>query len=385
MIPSVPSRSLLKLAALAVMIGFTPAASLLAQDSGDSPEHSVAVKKFLQRLYDESHRKFTFRDGYPGGFERWQQDARGELRRLIGLEKIAAQVADHQPRVHLEDAVEDLGRYTRRKGFIETEPDVRIPFWLLKPKGRGPFPLAILPHGHDRIGHDTSAGVFHDDAHKEKSLAQDRNVAVQAVERGFLAIAPATRGLAAAGVPDVFARHDRRDCRSQLMHCLLAGRTAIGERVWDLQRIIDWAVARPDVNSRHTLMMGNSGGGMATLYAAACDERITVAVPSCSFSIIASPAGRIYHCDCNMVPGILEWGDLYDVAGLAAPRFLLAVNGRHDKLHEASSVEHAASRARAIYKAAGHPSRFEHRWGAEGHRFYGDLMWPFVMKAIGGR
>ena len=83
-----------------------------------------------------------------------------------------------------------------------------------------------------------------------------------------------------------------------------------------------------------------------------------------------------------MVPGIFEWGDLYDVAGLIAPRHLLAVNGRKDNLHSADDIERAAQRVRAIYKAAGRPKRFVHRWGSEGHRFYSDLMWPFVMAAV---
>mgnify|MGYP003349230786 CR=1 FL=1 len=61
-----------------------------------------------------------------------------------------------------------------------------------------------------------------------------------------------------------------RECRSQLMHCLLAGRTAVGERVWDLQRLLDWAVTLPGADSRRVLMMGNSGGGMVTMFAAAC-------------------------------------------------------------------------------------------------------------------
>ena len=351
------------------------------QKPASSPEHPESVVKYLNRLYAQGRRKFAFRKDYPRGFQQWQKDARPVLKKLIGLDKIAAQVGDHKPKVELS-AVHDVGGYTRRKGWIETEPDVRIPFWLLKPKGLGQFPLAVLPHGHDRIGHDTYAGVYHDEAHKQRTLAQQRNIAVQAVERGFLAIAPATRGLAVDGVPDVHGRHGKRDCRSQLMHCLLAGRTAIGERVWDLSRLLDWAVTRRDFNKKHILMMGNSGGGMATLYTAACDERITVAVPSCSFTTIASPDGRIYHCDCNIVPGILEWGDLYDVAGLIAPRWLLAVNGRKDTLHEAPSIERAASRARAIYKAAGHSDRFDHRWGPEGHRFYSDLMWPFVMQSM---
>jgi len=166
------------------------------------------------------------------------------------------------------------------------------------------------------------------------------------------------------------------------MHCLLAGRTAIGERVWDMQRIIDWAATLPDVDTTNVLMMGNSGGGVTTLYTAACDERITIAVPSCSFSTYTSPNGYIYHCDCNLVPGILEFGEMCDVAGLIAPRYLLAVNGRKDSLHSFADINRSAQRAQGIFTVAGCPDHFEHRWGNEGHRFYKDLMWDFVLDAL---
>jgi dienelactone hydrolase len=362
----------------------SPAPGWAQQTDEPAAEYPPAVQKYLQRIYLEDHRKFTYRDGYPGGLRQWQHDARTALRRLIGLDTIRAQVGEHPVSVRLEET-QDLDTYTRRRGWIETEPDVRIPFWLLRPKGPGPFPLAVLPHGHDRVGHDSHAGVYHDDKHRQKVQQTDKDVAVQAVSRGFLAIAPATRGLAVDGVPDVFERHGGRDCRSQLMHCLLAGRTAIGERVWDLTRLLDWALQLPAVDARRVLMMGNSGGGMATLYTAAMDARITVAVPSCSFTTVTSADGRIYHCDCNAVPGILNWGDLYDVAGLIAPRRMLAVNGRKDRLHAAAAIERAAQRAHVIFRAAGHGERFRHAWGAEGHRFYSDLMWPFVMAALQDR
>ena len=66
---------------------------------------------------------------------------------------------------------------------------------------------------------------------------------VQAVKRGFVTIVPATRGLASVvSIPDPKGRHGNRNCRAQLIHCLLAGRTAIGERLWDTQRLLDWAL-----------------------------------------------------------------------------------------------------------------------------------------------
>jgi alpha/beta superfamily hydrolase len=158
---------------------------------------------------------------------------------------------------------------------------------------------------------------------------------------------------------------------------IVAGRSAMGERVWDLVRILDWARALPEV-SGPTLMLGNSGGGMATAHAAAADERVDIAVPSCAFNNYMSPAGTLRHCPCNAVPGLLRFGEYWDVLGLAAPRAILTVNGRHDDLHPVAEVDAAAGRLREIYRAAGAEGRYEHRWGAAGHRFYADLMWPWI-------
>jgi len=365
---------------LSFVVGVSLSLNVHAAEERDFNAYPPHVAEYLVRVNAVDQGRYAFREDYPGGYEQWRGDARRELVRLLGIEKIAAQSAGFQGHVELGER-EDLGEITRQLGAIETEPAVRIPFYLLKPKGEGPFPLGIFPHGHDKRGHCTSAGVYEDAAHRRKSLAEDRDVAVQAAKRGYLAIAPAVRGLATDGVPDRYERHGGRDCRSHAMHCLLAGRTAMGERVWDMQRLLDWALALPEVDAKHLLMMGNSGGGMVTLYAAACDTRIAVAVPSCSFSTLTSPTGYIYHCDCNLVPGLLEFGNLPDVAGLIAPRYLLAVNGRQDTLHSAQDIERAAAGVHRIYQAAGVPTHFEHRWGEEGHRFYSALMWPFIERA----
>ncbi len=349
------------------------------EDEKGVKTYPADVVKYLDRVNHAGQQRFSYRTDYPGGFTKWRADARLELKELIGLDKIASQAPGFEAKVKL-DPPEVLDSYTRQRGVIETEPSVRIPFWLLKPKGKGPFPLGIFPHGHGANGHDITAGVF-EEADRAESPREGRDVAVQAVERGFLAIAPATRGFAADGVPDLHGRHGERDCRSHLVHCLLAGRTAIGERVWDMQRILDWATTLPSVDSSRVLMMGNYGGGIVALYASACDVRITVAVPSRSFTLLTSPAGHIHHCDCNLVPGLLEFGDLPDVAGLTAPRAFLVVSGVNDRLHLQEDVKRAVARVRTIYEAAGADGQFEHRWGQEGHRFYSDLMWPFVLAA----
>ena len=341
-------------------------------------EYDSGTQAYLRDLCREDRRDFAFRGESPEAFDAWRRDARPALRELLGLTRMERERADFEPCVTLGES-ESLDGYTRRKGSIAVEPFFRVPFWFLRPDGEGPFPLAVFPHGHHpKDGLDFAAGVAGSPEMRQEIEDEDRDVAVQAVRRGFAAIAPSTRGFPPARVPDVGGRHGGSDCRSQLLHALLAGRTVIGERVWDLMRLVDWAFAREDVDGTTVLMMGNSGGGVATLYAAACDPRITVAVASCSYCSLAARSGRIHHCDCNAVPGILRFGEFWDVAGLICPRRLLVVHGRNDPLFPAEEVRRAVDNVRRIFEAAGAPEAFADVTGPDGHRFYSDLMWPFV-------
>jgi dienelactone hydrolase len=346
-----------------------------------SAGYSTNVLDYLQRIYDGQRQAYACRASSPKEVEAWQGEARPALRTLIGLEAIQASARGHRATVELGEP-EAMDGYTRQLGLLHSEPSVSIPFWYLQPGGAGPHPLGVFPHGHEDRGMDTYVGLYHDEEKRHKIEREERDVAVQAVRQGFIALAPNTRGFAPANVPDITARHGARNCRSQLIHCLLAGRTAIGERVWDLSRLLDWALSLPEVDASRVLMMGNSGGGVATVYTAACDTRVKVAVPSCSFCTLVGQDGVVHHCDCNTVPGILAWGEFCDVAGLIAPRPLLIVNGRQDALFPLAEVDRAVEGVCSIYAAAGVPERFAHRYGEGGHRFYADLMWPFIRKAI---
>jgi hypothetical protein len=136
------------------------------------------AKEYLQFIFHKDQYQYSFRDDYPGGFEGWQSEARALLQQLMALEKISQQAGEHEVSIELKKP-HDMGEYTRQKGWIETEPGVRITFWLLKPKSAGPHPLGIFPHGHGLRSYDTYAGVFPDEQTRREKLAEDRDVAVQ--------------------------------------------------------------------------------------------------------------------------------------------------------------------------------------------------------------
>jgi dienelactone hydrolase len=360
----------------AAALGTTSRASAASQQAKKEPvAHSPEVTRYLDRIYDAGLREFACRATDAASHEEWRDRARPVLRQLLGLDRMQEELRDWTPAFELEEP-EEMDGYTRTKGVMLSEPDVPVPFYVLRPQGEGPFPLALTPHGHGPLGQYVN--LYNTPAERDKIAREDRDVAVQAVRRGYVAIAPATRGLGCPGVPDINKRHGDRDCRSQMIHCVLAGRTPMGERVWDMSRLVDWGLALPGVTAERVLITGNSGGGVVTLFTAACDTRITVAASCCAFSSFIRKDGTVQLCDCNLVPDILRFGDAHDIAGLIAPRWFLAVHGANDKLFYLDDIERTAERTGAVFAAAGVSERFDLRVGPEGHRFYKDLMWPFI-------
>ncbi len=340
------------------------------------------INSFLRDIFAEKRRKHACSAKNAGEFIAWKSEALKEFIKLLKIKSIEENCLNHEVKVSLSEP-ENMGEYNRYKGFIETEPGVMIGFWMLKPHLRNKLPLAVTPHGHENT--DTYVGIWQNDHERKKIEQEDQAVALEAVKRGFLVIVPCTRGIYTG--KDSFAIRDVKgiygsDCKCHNWQALAAGRTTIGERVWDLTKILDWAIQLPEVDPNSVLMTGNSGGGMATLYTAAYDERIKVAAPCCSFNSLILPGGLIRHCTCNAIPGIMEFGELWDVAGLIAPRYLFTVNGSEDSMHPAEEVSNAAQRLSNIYSVAGAPENYKHSFGPGGHRFFKDIMWPLITKAM---
>jgi hypothetical protein len=335
-------------------------------------------KAHYQALYDTVPRRFAFTAKTRTEFAAWQKAFRRELRGALGLANMERDLRGYKPRAEKADET-DMGDYVREKWYLWTEPDVPLPFWLLRPKGAsGKLPLVLTPHGHNHP--DLYVGIARDEAEQESIAAGQRDIAVQAVRQGYIAIAPTARGFGETRTNEDRKADKGTSCRTELLHGLLVGRTAIGERVWDISRLIDWALKRGDVDGTRIAITGNSGGGTTSLFAAACEERITVAVPSCYFCTFAGSIGTIFHCDCNYVPGVMRLGEMYDVAGLIAPRPFRAIAGKDDGIFPIKYVRESYARLKEIYTVAGVPDRCTLYVGAGGHRYYSAGAWPFVKK-----
>ena len=158
-------------------------------------------------------------------------------------------------------------------------------------------------------------------------------------------------------------------------------RTTIAERVTDISCAIDAIEEHfPALDADNIVVMGHSGGGTATFYAACLEPRIKLAVASCAVCTYKDSIAAMHHCVCNFIPNIAKYFDMGDLGGLIAPRKLIVVNGEVDNIFPKCGVDESYEIIEKLYAAAGAPDNCAHVMGNGGHRFYADPVWPIIHK-----
>lgn len=309
-------------------------------------------------------------------FADWQSKARAKLKDLLGMHRIQKPQSPDFRTEYIKEEKE----YTEYRFLVESEPGYYVPCVMLVPKNIPlPVPTMICLQGHSTGMHISLARPIHPEDEGDIKDG-DRDFAIRAVKEGCIAVAVEQRNFGECGANP----NGSPDCHISSMTAILMGRTTIGERVHDVSCVIDALLTHFDcADPDHIMLLGNSGGGTATIYAAAVDERISVAVPSCSVCTYKASIAAMHHCVCNFVPEIANYFDMGELGGLVAPRGLVVVNGRHDSIFPEPGVQEAYSIIRNLYEAAGAPSRCRLVTGEGGHRFYADAAWPHIHELAG--
>jgi dienelactone hydrolase len=161
------------------------------------------------------------------------------------------------------------------------------------------------------------------------------------------------------------------------------GRVLNGERVFDVERALDYLAWRGDVDMKRVGILGQSSGGTISMYAAALLPQIAWCMPCCSTARFADSIASIHHCVCNIVPGIMQWMDMGDILGAIALRPLVIINGKTDDIFPIASARASFRQAKKAYNAAGAGDRVKFVEGPGGHDFYAQLGWDAMLKMIG--
>ncbi len=310
----------------------------------------------------------------------WQAKARAKLCDLIGLPEIEKFAVKPEIEIEYDRHADNLNcREIRFR--MKTEENVTIPCHLCIPDNAAkPLPVVIALQGHSKGMHiSLSRPKFPGD--EVSCSSGDRDFVRRAVKEGVCAVALEQRCFGENGGD---SETSKPDCGQTAMNAILIGRTLIGERVWDVMRMIDILTEnfKDVIDTEKILCLGNSGGGTATIYATAIDERIKIGVPSCAISTYAESIVAIHHCLCNYVPNIAKYFDMGDLCALVAPRALIVVSGIADEIFPIESAKECVCVGREAYRAYGIEDHIVHVIGNEGHRFYADPAWPHIHEAI---
>lgn len=320
--------------------------------------------------------KKTFpRNVYDGksDFRFWQEENRKILKDLLGISSPA------EDRKLTVEFTKEHDAFTEIRFVFQSEENEFVPCHLLVPKIKYEEkpPVMICLQGHSTGMHiSLGRAIFDEDV--DTISNGNRDFALQCVEKGFCAVTLEQRCFGERG------GYPHTDCHSASLTAMLSGRTVLGGRVLDVSCLID--VLEQSFgnvcNAEKVYIMGNSGGGTTSFYAAALELRIKAVMPSCAFCTFIDSIGSIRHCECNYVPGIAKYFDMAEIAGLIAPRPLVIVSGEKDNIFPIEFAKSEFSRLKKLYEASGEPEKCRHIIGPEGHRFYADLGWKAFFELI---
>ena len=312
-------------------------------------------------------------------YENWRGQVKAKLLELLGD---MPERADLNLQIEWEQEYDTFKEY--RLVFC-SEEYVFVPchLWIPK-KANKPCPVVLCLQGHS-TGMHISMGRFVYEGDEELASNGDRDFAKQIVQEGYAALVVEQRGFGERkSERELKIRPDAGcTCAHPALVAMLMGRTLLGERVWDISRAIDVLENFPEIDMERVAVMGNSGGGTATYYAACLDERIKVAMPSCSVCTYKRSITAKKHCACNYIPGAAKYFDMGELSCLIAPRKLIVVAGEQDNGFFIDGVRDAYATVEKVYEKAGAARNCQFVVGSEGHRFYAEQSWP-AFKALSG-
>jgi dienelactone hydrolase len=250
--------------------------------------------------------------------------------------------------------------YRQANVVFDSEAGMSVPAYLLVPDDRTePGPAILACHGHGP-GKALLVGL-------ETTEAPHGDYARQLARRGYVVLAPDLRCFgerADWNPPNIYA------CDINLVHATMAGLSPLTQNLFDLTRCLDVLEGHELVDPARLGMVGLSLGGTMTLFTAAWDERVAVAVVSGFFSSWAEAHKVPWNmCGSQVLPGMLGRLEHLDLGALVAPRPLLVQSGTEDLIFPVAEARKSVSQLGAVYRHLGAEGQLVH------DVFDGDHQW----------
>lgn len=262
---------------------------------------------------------------------------------LERMQQVMGPLPPHDPRLALDMQVAETVQtpaFTRLRISYVAEPGDRVPAYLLLPAARaGRVPAMLCLHQTTAIGKGEPAGL---------GGLENLHYAQELAARGYVALAPDYPNFG--------------DYRYDAYAHGYVSATMKG--IVNHRRAVDLLQSLPEVDPARIGCLGHSLGGHNTLFVAAFDERIRVAVSSCGFTAFPRYMGGDLHgwSHAGYMPRILELYaadparmpfDFTEVLGALAPRPVFINAPRGDDNFDVGGVDECVAAARPVYRLLG--------------------------------
>jgi dienelactone hydrolase len=344
--------------------------------------HDLQPAYGLWKLYDPENAPYRFHCKTLSDAEEWQKQTRQALAQTLGFQSLP--VVPLSPKKIEEVDKED---YIREKFLIRTSQYSVMPVYILIPKqGKKPFSIVLAFHGHG-YGVKDIVGLWEDGEERNTPDGYHKDFAVALCKHGFAVAAPeiscfGERQTDFSYLKTTIGQEVPTTCTHTAMLAFHLGGSVAGLRVHDGKRLVDYLETRKDVDVTRLGAMGISGGGMHAFFSMCLDERIKACVVSGYFCTFRDSIFAMHHCACNFVPGLHQFGEIYDLAALIAPRPLLVEAGNYDPIFPFEAVKRTIAKTQPIYKVFDAPNNLETDYFEGRHQISGNRAYDFLMEHL---
>jgi dienelactone hydrolase len=280
--------------------------------------------------------------------EQWKTKARAKLKEILMIREITP------PEVTELRKIEYQG-ITIHALLMKIDSNLTIPAYLLTPDPKKTRKSAVMAiHGHGEV--EPVIGLFDDYHHFfGLELAKDGHLVLAPELRGFSTLKDLAEQVEINRLDYWIGRYSQF---TLVTDGFLYGNSLIGETVEDLLRWEEWFSETHDVKELDVAGI-SYGGDLTIIYPVFSDRvrRIFASGTLGSFSVIFQ---RCYNAPAHCIPGILEWMDRSDIAGLNAPRPIVIHYGELDipsptnaSASYNETVPQSMEELKAIYRAFG--------------------------------
>lgn len=281
---------------------------------------------------------------YPQGGPPWKTKViqRWELNKVLNIEK------GRFSEVTLVDE-KDMGGYTRRLLRLRWRGLSLEAFLLIPHMNDDKVPAILALPGH----HSTKEHVI-----GERPSRFGVDYGQKLVKSGFCILAP-----------DIPFSEDIRVEDHVALNLIMTGSNIKGLRISYLMALIDYLSSLPFIDPERLGCAGWSMGGALTMYLAAVDKRVKAAAISNYFGTYKDTCMKIRQTTDNYIPGILQFGEMADVACLIALRPLWIEGSSNDPEFPKEAFMSGVEALKKCY--GGHEERLTWQLIPGSHRFEG--------------